>query len=200
MFRRIKRFFDKLFRRGGSSLSFKRRRRKLQKDKIKNVLIWMVELVLVVALAYLCVVAFGSQVQCANVSMEPTINSGDILLINTVSYKIKNPGTNDIIAFKPDSNVNASYSIKRVIGVPGDTVLISSGRLYVNGSLFNEFAKTDLIADAGIAASEITLGEDEYFVLGDNRNLSEDSRYETIGMVSKKDIFGKVWFTISRKK
>ena len=147
----------------------------------------------VVLLAFGVVLAFGKQVECSNASMEPTYETSDILLVNTIAYKFAEPKTGDVIAFKPKSNVNASYSVKRVIGIPGDTIYISNGRIYLNDELYKENLEVERIDNPGIAASPITLLDDQYFVLGDNRNSSEDSRYESVGFVSGEDILGKVW-------
>ena len=87
--------------------------------------------------------------------------------------------------------------VKRVIGVPGDTVQIKNGTVYVNGKAFDEETDVASIEDAGLAAEEITLGAEEYFVLGDNRNNSEDSRYANIGNIKKDYIIGKAWFRIA---
>ena len=182
-----------LFGRRKDGLNFRRQRKQLDFSKLKAVIITLIEIALVVCLAYGLVMIFGKQVECANASMEPTYQTGDILLINTISYRVKSPEAGDVIAFKPKSNVNASYSIKRVIAVPGDTIQITGGRIYVNGERYKENLEADPIEIAGIVASEQTLLEDQYFVLGDNRNASEDSRYESIGYVSEKDILGKVW-------
>ena len=83
------------------------------------------------------------------------------------------------------------------MGVPGDKITIKSGRLYVNGEKYDDVADTEAITYKGIVESELTLGNDEYFVLGDNRNNSEDSRYPSIGVISKEQIKGKVWFKTS---
>jgi signal peptidase I len=101
------------------------------------------------------------------------------------------------VVFLPNGNEKSHYYVKRVIGVPGDTVLILDGVVYVNGELYEEEGEVDAILDAGIAAEEIVLGDDEYFVLGDNRNNSEDSRYANIGNIKKEYIIGKVWFRVS---
>jgi signal peptidase I len=127
--------------------------------------------------------------------MEPTYQTSDKLLVNTIAYKLSKPKTGDVIAFKPKSNVNASYSVKRVIATPGDTIYINNGRIYLNGELYKETLDVERIENPGIAATETTLLEDQFFVLGDNRNASEDSRYESVGFVSSEDIFGKVWLT-----
>ena len=105
----------------------------------------------------------------------------------------------DVVAFTPKGNTSANDNVKRIVAVPGDTVQIKSGRLYVNGTATN-LKQTGLsIKDAGRAETEITLGDDEYFVLGDNVNNSEDSRYESIGNVTCKEMIGKVWFCLSLK-
>ena len=99
--------------------------------------------------------------------------------------------------FKPNGNENAHYHIKRVVGKPGDTVTIESGRVFIDGEVLDEVVQTDSMTDAGLASEPVTLGEDEYFVLGDNRNNSEDSRSADIGNVKKEDILGKAWFIIT---
>lgn len=182
----------KIFRRN-DGLNFRRRRKKVDVNKIKYFGILFLELFAVILAAYLFVIAFGKQVECSNASMEPTYETSDILLVNTIAYKFGTPKSGDVIVFKPKSNVNASYSVKRVIAVPGDTIYISNGRIYLNGELYQENNDTETIDDPGIAATEITLKDDQYFVLGDNRNSSEDSRYESVGFVSMNDILGKVW-------
>lgn len=174
-------------------LNFRRRRKKIDIEKVKYVAIFTLELAAVIALAYVVVRAFGQQVACSNASMEPTYETSDTLLVNRVAYVFLEPEAGDVIAFKPKSNVNASYSVKRVIGTPGDTIYISNGRIYLNDELYKENIDVETIDNPGIAASPITLLEDQYFVLGDNRNASEDSRYESVGFVSSQDILGKVW-------
>jgi signal peptidase I len=154
----------------------------------------MVEVIGVVFLAYLLVIAFGMRISNSGESMEKTLMAGDEVLLDKLTYRIRKPRANDVVAFLPEGNLNAKYSIKRVIGVPGDQIVISGGKIYVNGEVYNDILVRDAISEPGLAANEITLGEDEYFVLGDNRNNSEDSRYATIGNISMEDIAGKVWW------
>jgi len=129
--------------------------------------------------------------------MEDTINDEDFVLLDRLSYVFFSPKAGDLVAFLPKGNLSAQYSVKRVIGVPGDTVLISGGDVYINGELYDDISGVDDIEDAGLASTEITLGEDEYFLLGDNRNNSEDSRYVTIGNVELDEIVGRVWFDVT---
>ena len=114
--------------------------------------------------------------------MTPAIAENGSVLINRIAYKIKAPKKGDVVAFMPKGNTSANYNVKRIVAVPGDTVLISNGRLYVNDKVVNLKQSDDKsIKDEGRAVTEITLGKNEYFVLGDNVNNSEDSRYGSIG-------------------
>ena len=128
------------------------------------------------------------------VSMEPGLYNGQEILINHFIYKLVSPKRGDVIVFLPNGNQNTHYYVKRVVGLPGETVQIQNEALYINGVLAEEDGSYDKIADAGIAENEITLGSDEYFVLGDNRNSSEDSRSGNIGPVKRENITGKAWF------
>ena len=103
------------------------------------------------------------------------------------------PKAGDVIVFLPNGNINTHYYIKRVVATPGDTVEFKDGRLYVNG-IMEENEAYDKVADPGIAEEPILVGVDEFFVLGDNRNNSEDSRSGNIGMVKRNQIEGKAWF------
>ncbi len=112
-------------------------------------------------------------------------------------YLLSDPKPGDIVVFLPNGNEKSHYYVKRVIGIPGDTVQIKEGEVYVNGELFEDEDEFAPILDAELAAEPVKLEEDEYFVLGDNRNNSEDSRYANIGNVKKEYIIGKAWFIIS---
>ena len=114
-------------------------------------------------------------------------------------YKIKSPKRGDVIVFKTSASDDAALHIRRVIGLPGETVQIKEGQIYINGNVYEENGAYQEIADGGLADSAITLESGEYFVLGDNRNNSEDSRFSDIGNISKKYIVGKIWFTVSPK-
>ena len=113
--------------------------------------------------------------------------------------RIKSPKRGDVIVFKTSASDDAALHIRRVIGLPGETVQIKEGQIYINGNVYEENGAYQEIADGGLADSAITLESGEYFVLGDNRNNSEDSRFSDIGNISKKYIVGKIWFTVSPK-
>lgn len=166
---------------------------------LQGAFFWVGEVLLAFAAACVLVFFFGNALSNVGQSMEPSVYSGDKVLVNKLVYKMKSPDYGDVIVFKPNGNVNAHYHLKRVAGLPGDRVKIESGRVFIDGELLEEKVLTEKMLDPGVADTEIVLGEDEYFVLGDNRNNSEDSRSADIGNVRREDILGKAWFIISPK-
>ena len=139
---------------------------------------------------------FGFRVSVIGPSMSPTLENGEKVLVNRFVYKLFDPKQNDLIVFQPNGNEKSHYYVKRVIALPGDTVQIKDGKVYVNGELLAESVETEKIENAMMAENEIVVGEDEYFVLGDNRNNSEDSRYASIGNVKKDHITGEAWMVV----
>ena len=128
--------------------------------------------------------------------MEPTLHDGESLLIEKVTYRFKDAERFDIIVF-PYRYGNEEYFIKRVIGLPGETVRIDTeGNIYINDVLLEEHYGAEIIQDPQRALEGVTLGEDEYFVMGDNRNHSMDSRDPSVGNINKKDILGHAFVRI----
>lgn len=130
-------------------------------------------------------------------SMNPGLEKNNSVLVNKWAYSILKPGRYDVIAFANSDEKGATVYIKRVIGLPGETVQIKDKKVYINGELLEDDVITQDILTAGLAAEEIKLGEGQFFVLGDNRNNSEDSRFAGIGLVDSDDIIGEVWFVTS---
>ena len=158
---------------------------------------WTFQIVLVIMLAYVLVLFFGQKRITVGQSMDPLLSGGDEVLINTIAYQLQGPAREDIVSFKPGGNESSRSSIKRVIGLPGETVQIVDGQIYIDEELLRESSDFPLITNPGIASSPVTLGEGEYFVLGDNRNNSEDSRFAEVGTVEESSIEGKVWFVLN---
>ena len=179
-------------------LDFRRKpKKKIKPETFREIFSWLFWLTISAVTAFVLVWVFGLRTNVVGNSMEPTLYSAQNILLNRLIYNISEPKYGDVIAFKPNGNENSHYYIKRVIGVPGDTVQITDGYIYINGEKLIEDGDFDRIADPGIAETEIYLDEDEYFVLGDNRNFSEDSRSGNIGIVKSSYIYGKVWFKLS---
>lgn len=138
----------------------------------------------------------GHQVTVEGSSMEKTLHNEDRLLLEKVTYRFGKPKRYDIVVFRPYSTQKDTYYIKRVIGLPGETVLIKDGDIYIDGELLDEHFGTQEMADGGLAKEIIKLGKEEYFLLGDNRNNSMDSRSERIGPVHKDTILGRAFVRI----
>lgn len=159
----------------------------------------------VVYVAIICLVVFlvlrfvGQRTVVNGHSMDPTLANQENLIMDKISYHFNDPKRFDIVIFPgPEENGEHPYFIKRVIGLPGETVQIIDGKVYIDGEELTDdvYGITDYIEQPGIAAEPFTLGEDEYFCLGDNRPVSYDSRYEEVGPVHRSEIIGKVWIRI----
>lgn len=180
-------------------LTFYQKKKKWNPTLIKDIFEMLIGSVIVVFLALVIVFSVGMKTSIVGDSMEPGLVSGQEILINRVVYRFSAPRRGDVVVFWPNGNQNSHYYVKRVVGLPGETIQIRDGRVYVDGVLLEEDGSYDSMADAGIAEHELTLAADEYFVLGDNRNSSEDSRSGNIGAVRRDNIIGKAWFRLSRE-
>lgn len=178
-------------------LSFYQKKKKLNPKLIKDIFEMMIGGMIVIFLAFVIVFSVGMKTSVVGDSMEPGLYNGQEVLINRVIYRLSSPKRGDVIVFLPNGNQNTHLYVKRVVGLPGETIQIQDGGVYVDGVLLEEDAEFDSIADPGIAANELQLEIDEYFVLGDNRNSSEDSRSGNIGPVRKDTIAGKAWFKLA---
>ncbi|WP_251388550.1 signal peptidase I [Mediterraneibacter agrestimuris] len=181
-------------KKNGLQLHFPKEKLKLAAQNPKEITRWTVEIVVVCLLAVILVLSFGQRVSIAGDAMSPALKNGDVLLINRLVYNSRKPERGEIIAFKPGGNENAHYTIKRVVGLPGETVQIKNGQVYINGEILVKNIYCYEITTPGVAEKPIELGENEYFVLGDNHESSDDSRMADVGNVHREDIYGKVWF------
>lgn len=154
---------------------------------------WVTDIIVVIALACFIVHSFGIQVEVAGNSMSPLLNSGDVVLTDQFLYDFEAPKRFDVVVFERE---DAKVNIKRIVGLPGETVQIADGHIWIDGEILEEPVDQKRIALAGLAEVPVTLGEDEYFLLGDNRDSSEDSRFVNVGNVKTEQIRGKVWFRI----
>ena len=162
----------------------------------KDVLSMIAYVVVIFLLTFFIVHFVGQRTRVSGSSMENTLSNGDNLIVDKISYRLSDPKRFDIIIF-PYRFDPKTYYIKRIIGLPGETVRIDlDGNIYVNGELLEEDYGLETILDPGMAIDPITLGEDEYFVLGDNRNNSSDSRFSGVANVKRETIIGRAFVRI----
>lgn len=164
---------------------------------ILEIVFWILEIIVAILLGYLFIRYGIERMTVSGSSMETILNDEDSVIIEKLTKKFGDYQRFDVIAFQQNGDEHDFYNVKRVIGLPGEVVQIVGGEVYINGEVLEDpYAKTEM-ANAGVASKEITLEENEYFVLGDNRNNSEDSRFANIGNIVKSDIVGKVWIRLS---
>ena len=173
-------------------------------NRVRGIVCWITDIIVVVAMACYTVYAFGNLVVVSGNSMSPLLNSEDIVLMNQLKLDLGKPERFDVVVFEREDQ---KRNIKRIIGLPGETVQIQDGQVLINGQVLEEKGITmkvdgemvkaqKKIALAGLAENPVVLGADEYFLLGDNRDSSEDSRFANVGNVKESQIIGKVWFRI----
>lgn len=172
-------------------LSFYKRKKKISSSAVREVLIVLFGMAAAVFIAVVLTFFFGTYTNMVGMSMEPRLYNGQRVYVNRFSYLLATPKTGDVVVFLPNGNTNTHYYIKRVVAVPGDTVLIQNGVLYVNG-IASPWVNVKIM-DAGIAEVELVLELGQYFCMGDNPGSSEDSRSANIGPVKEQDIIGEAW-------
>lgn len=177
------------------------------KKALKEILSTSIYLLIVLLCTYLFIQFVAQRTIVKGSSMEPTLvgtdedepdKVGDNLIVDKLSYRFGEPERFDIIVF-PYRMDSKQLLIKRIIGMPGETVEVrEDGFIYINGEQLKEGYGKEIIDSNHLGTVEypITLGKDEYFVLGDNRNNSSDSRYPMVGNVHREDIIGKAWLRI----
>lgn len=166
------------------------------KKLIKNVIYAIIFVCIIGALCIFSTTFVSQRVDVNGNSMNPTLFNNDSLWLNKLTYYFQNPKRFDIVVIDTDLN-GGEYIIKRIIGLPGDTIQIKNQKVYINGKrLQTDIYGKEPIEDAGTAANLMVLGKNEYFVLGDNRNDSDDSRFPEVGVIKKNRIIGKTSFRL----
>lgn len=165
--------------------------------KVRELFGWVLYIAVLVCAVHLITTYVGQRTVVAGDSMLNTLHDKDNLIIDKISYQLREPERYEIIVF-PYRHSEDTYYIKRIIGLPGETVQIKDGYVYINGEKLNESYGREVIeADKyGIATEPVELGKDEYFVLGDNRNESADSREANVGILHRDDLIGRAWVRI----
>lgn len=150
---------------------------------------------IVVGITFFIITFVGQRTYVSGSSMENTLSHGDNLIVDKITYRFSDPKRYDIIVF-PFRHEENVYYIKRIIGLPGETIQIQDGSIYINGEILSESYGREVMKSAGLAEDPITLGEGEYFVLGDNRNDSMDSRDPGVSTIHRDEIIGRAWVRI----
>ena len=160
-----------------------------------EILSFLLYVVVVVGITFLIIHYVGQRTYVSGSSMENTLSDGDNLIVDKITYRFSDPKRYDIIVFPYQYEEN-TYFIKRIIGLPGETVQIVDGIIYIDGEALQESYGREVMKNSGLAADPVTLGEDEYFVLGDNRNDSTDSRDPSVGKIPRDRLIGRAWVRI----
>lgn len=159
----------------------------------KNLIAFVICVVIAIVIALIITNFVASHTKVEGNSMESTLENGDDIIVEKFSYLTNNPERYDIIVFRESESVNY---IKRVIALPGETIQITEGKIYINErAIFDAYGNAKM-EDGGIAEKPLKLGQDEYFVLGDNRNASKDSRDKAVGVIKRDQIIGKAWLRV----
>lgn len=166
-----------------------------KKSAGREILDWVLYIAVVLLLSWFIVTFVGVRTVVDGQSMEPTLQDGNNLIVDKLSFRFRDPKRYEIIVF-PYKYEENTYYIKRIIGLPGETVQVKDGEVYINGEPLGEDYGAEPMEDPGIAAEPIHLGDDEYFVLGDNRNHSSDSRDASVGVLKREDLIGRAWIRI----
>ena len=162
-------------------------------NTLRRVIGWIVDIAVVISLAWFVVYGYGTQVRMAGQSMTPQLLGEDVVLMDRLTYDFTDPARFDIVVFEREDHKS---NVKRVIGLPGEVVQIIDNLVYINDEPLEAENGLNQVVLAGIAENPVTLGEDEYFLLGDSRDGSEDSRFVNIGNVKREQIRGKVWLRL----
>ena len=166
------------------------------KNTGKTILHTVIWFAAVIALSWFLITFVAQRTDVNGTSMVPTLEDGDQLIADKLTYHFRDPERFDIVIF-PYQYAGNTYFIKRVIGLPGERVRIDEqGNIFINDELLKENYGYERMEYAVLASEEIQLGDDEYFVLGDNRNVSEDSRYPDVGNIKRSNIIGRAWVRI----
>lgn len=163
----------------------------MNKGKLLDFLNGSMYFFVVIIIAFFIIKYIGQRTEVVGSSMEPTLIGAENLIVDKLTYRFKNPERYDIIIF-PYRDSSGRYYIKRVIGLPGETIYINErGDVFIDGVKLEEDYIKEKATNAGLASVPLELGENEYFVLGDNRNNSVDSRVPEVGLVTKDEIIGR---------
>ncbi|MCR5521473.1 MAG: signal peptidase I [Lachnospiraceae bacterium] len=177
---------------------FDRQEKKSRRYKfIIKLILWVICICIAIFLGWLFTVVALEKTNMVGSSMKPTLSDDDIIIVNRMSYLFSDPERFDVIVFNRSGKEHSYYACRRIYGLPGEKVQVLDGKLYINGVEIEETINVEPMITSGLYEEEVTLDDDEYFVLGDNRNDCEDSRYFNFGNVSREEIIGEAMVRLS---
>lgn len=176
-------------------------RSRRRKSPARVIFGWIAFIIIFLVLLFAMVPLVGASMRVTDGAMSPSLNIGDSVAVNHIAYLLFRPKRGDVVQFgssgrSPDGGEGETMYIRRVIGLPGETVQIMDGAVYINGYPLEESYAAGAISYGGIASAQLTLDNDEYFVMADNRSNNFDSRDSTVGPITRSSIRGKVWLKI----
>jgi len=174
---------------------------KLTMSTMASIGILILQIALVCVVGYVVVHFYGQRLSNTGEAMTPVLDNGEVVLVDRLIYNAISPRRGHVVAFRPHGNENANIAIRRVAAVSGDTIQIIEGRIIVNDEEITlpSLCEYD-IEYPGLAVYPITLGANEFFVIGDNHQSSVDSRMPDIGVVRRSDLYGRIWFSIGENR
>jgi len=167
-------------------------RKFIKNEKVANVVEWIVSISAAIVLSLFIRQFVFTAAVVSGPSMEPTLQDGDRVIVNRISIRLNAPTNGDIVAFPYPANPDDKH-IKRIIGVPGDLVNVYNNQIFINDVLFIDEYSPDGVILTGDMSFPVLIREDEFFVLGDNRLNSKDSRFASVGLIQREDIIGSAW-------
>jgi signal peptidase I len=175
----------------------KGRKKKRRRSIAAKILIWTLQIIATIFFAWFIINIVLEKTSVLGDSMEMTLSDGDSIIVNKFAYLFSEPERGDVIVFKQSGSEHDYYDVKRVMGLPGETIQIVDGVIHINGVEIEEKINCEKMRIPGLAKDPFTLEEEEYFVLGDNRNNSEDSRFANIGTIVREEIVGRAWLRLN---
>lgn len=164
----------------------------IKNEKVLNIMEWTLAITAAVVISLFVRQFIFTTAVVSGPSMAPTLNNGDRVIINRITIRLESPSHGDIVAFPYPANPQDKH-IKRVIGIQGDYIEAHDNRLFINGELFLDDFSLEGVFLSGDMSFPFTVGADEYFVLGDNRSNSKDSRFASVGLIQREDMIGRAW-------